>query len=191
MCKNYACEICEKNKTSNIVKDGKIPIKEQQELQPFDLLSVDLCGPWKCRFAIEIITDDDKVAIKTKEARIWALTMIDEVTMWPEIAQIQTKESAEVSRLVDRDWFCRYPRPLYCIHDNGKEFFGREFEEMLSSYGVKSKPTTVKNPQSNGVHERVHLVLCEMLRTQELYVPVKSTESYKVLRGQFVRVRIV
>ena len=38
---------------------------------------------------------------------------------------------------------------------------------MLESYGVDSNPTTIKNSQSNGIQERMHLVLCEMLRTQQ------------------------
>ena len=29
---------------------------------------------------------------------------------------------------------------------------------MLESYGVNPKPTTIKNPQANAVHERVHLL---------------------------------
>jgi len=53
---------------------------------------------------------------------------------------------------------------LYYIHDNGGELIGSDFQELLDNYGVKPKPTTVKNPQSNGLHERMHLVICEMLR---------------------------
>ena len=53
---------------------------------------------------------------------------------------------------------------------------------MLESYGIVSKPTTVKNPQSNGLHERMHLVLCEMLRTQELHVPEYSTADKEIDR---------
>ena len=52
----------------------------------------------------------------------------------------------EIATLVDIVWFARYPRPLYCIHDNGGKFIGSGFQELLNSYGVKSKPTTVKNP---------------------------------------------
>ena len=60
MIKEYECEVCERNKTTNIVKDGKIPLKEQQDLKIFDLLSVDLCGPWKCRFTIERKAEKDE-----------------------------------------------------------------------------------------------------------------------------------
>mmetsp|Transcript_44137 Transcript_44137/g.53022 ORF Transcript_44137/g.53022 Transcript_44137/m.53022 type:complete len:308 (-) Transcript_44137:309-1232(-) len=120
--------------------------------------------------------------------RIWVpkslqkplLNMIDEASSWPEIAPIKNKKASEIARLVDSNWFCRYPRPLYCLHDNGGEFIGKEYEEMLESYVITSKPTTVKNPQSNGLHERMHLVLCEMLRTQELNVPEYSTADREI-----------
>ncbi len=36
------------------------------------------------------------------------------------------------------------------------------------SYGIKRKPTMIKNPQENGILERVHQVLGQMLYTVEL-----------------------
>ena len=47
---------------------------------------------------------------------------------------------------------------------------------------MKAKPTTVKKPQSNGLHERMHLVLCEMLRVQTLHVPKESTAEKEINR---------
>ena len=73
----------------------------------------------------------------------------------------------ETALALDRTWFCRYPRPLRCIHDNGKEFTGQEFQEMLQSYGVKDVQTTVRNPQANAVLERAHGTLHNSARTFE------------------------
>ena len=85
--------------------------------------------------------------------------MADEASSWIEIAPIENKKNENVSMLVDSEFFCCYPWPLYVIHDNGTEFVGVEFQELLESYGVKPKPTTVKNPRANAVHERVHLLM--------------------------------
>ncbi|MGH7954715.1 MAG: hypothetical protein ACREOZ_02015, partial [Gloeomargaritales cyanobacterium] len=71
-----------------------------------------------------------------------AITIIDPSTSWIEITQIPDKEARTTAIMLDRHWFCRYPRPLFCIYDNGNEFLGFEFQEMLESYGVLSKPTT-------------------------------------------------
>ena len=49
------------------------------------------------------------------------------------------------------------------IHDNGNEFLGREFQELLQSYGIVSRATTVKNPQANSIVERLHMVITNNL----------------------------
>ena len=72
-----------------------------------------------------------------------------------------------MSRLVNKIWLCRYPRCRYLIYDNGSEF-KLLFETLCDSYGIKRKPTTIKNPQANVICERVHQVLGTMMRTSEL-----------------------
>ena len=39
---------------------------------------------------------------------------------------------------------------------------------LLKDFAIKPKPTTVKNPQSNAVVERIHQVIGNMIRTQDL-----------------------
>jgi len=39
---------------------------------------------------------------------------------------------------------------------------------MCKNYGMKVKPNTTQNPQSNGIIERVHLVLANSLQAYEL-----------------------
>ncbi len=81
--------------------------------------------------------------------------------------QIFDKSSDQISRLVYKIWLCRYPRCQYLIYDNGLEFI-LHFETFCNSYGIKRKPTTIKNPQANAICERVHQVLGTMMRTSEL-----------------------
>jgi hypothetical protein len=40
---------------------------------------------------------------------------------------------------------------------------GEEFQELLISYDIKSKPTTVKNPTAQSLVERLHLTLGDQL----------------------------
>ena len=77
------------------------------------------------------------------------------------------KSSATIGSLVNRCWFCRYPRCRNIIYDNGSEF-KLHFETLCDSYGLKRKPTSIKNPQANAILERVHQVLMTMARTAEL-----------------------
>jgi hypothetical protein len=53
------------------------------------------------------------------------------------------------------------------IYNNVSEF-KLYFEYLCKSYGIKRKPTKVKNPRGNGILERVHQVLGHMLCTAEI-----------------------
>ena len=145
LCKEIkvTCETCSKMKLTNVVKDGKLPLRNDKVIKPWELLLVDLCRPWKIKCEFE--EAEEGLSIQSKIAQIWALMMIDEGSSWPEIAAINNKNAEEIATLVDDTWFVRYPRPLYCIHDDGGEFIESGFQELLDSYGVKAKPTTIKN----------------------------------------------
>ena len=69
--------------------------------------------------------------------------------------------------IVDQEWLSRYPRPNACIFDNGPEF-SSEFRELLLSYGIKPKPTTIKNPQANAFVERIHQTMADAIRSMDL-----------------------
>ena len=72
-----------------------------------------------------------------------------------------------ISTLVNKTWFSWYPRCQQVIYDNGSEF-KLHFEALCDTYGIKRKPTSVKNPQANAILERVHQVIMVMLHTDEI-----------------------
>ncbi len=53
------------------------------------------------------------------------------------------------------------------IYNNNRSEFKLHFNYLCESYGITPKPTRVKNPQANGILERVHQVLGQMLCTAE------------------------
>jgi hypothetical protein len=122
--------------------------------------------------------------------------MIDPVTSWFEIVKLPTvtkatvstegkgkkvtctnytkveettfdKSSVQISNLVYKTWFSRYPHCQYLIYNNGSEF-KHHFHALCDAYGIKQKPTSVKNPQANAILEHIHAVFTNMLRTAEL-----------------------
>jgi hypothetical protein len=127
-----------------------------------------------------------------------ALTMMDLASSWFEIVELpvvtqlrrQTvngkellianeifdKTSERIAKLVNKTWLCRYPQFCYLIHDNGS-VFKLYFEYLCKSYCIKREPTRVKNPQANGILERVHQVLGQMLRTAEIYMANSVTPN--------------
>jgi len=52
-----------------------------------------------------------------------------------------------------------------CVHDQGPKLVGSEFRHMLAVNGIKDVPTTVKNPQSNAIAERLHRTVEDIIRT--------------------------
>ena len=100
--------------------------------------------------------------ILMKEVKV--LTIVDRSTAWPEFITVRLVTSCHVTELFDSEWIYRYPRPTTAIHDNGGEFTGNEFQELLQSYGINALSTTVKHSRANFVAERVHLTMADMLR---------------------------
>jgi hypothetical protein len=82
-------------------------------------------------------------------------------------AEIFDKTSAQISNLVYKCWFSRYPHCCYMIYNNGSEF-KLHFHDLCKTYGIKRKPTSIKNPQANAILERIHIVFTNMLRTAKL-----------------------
>jgi hypothetical protein len=170
-----SCRSCQINKRRSR-RYGHLPPKTVIT-NPWECLCVDLIGPYTLK------------GKDNSQIDFMALTMIDPASSWFEIAELpvverlrrQTvngkelliadeifdKTSERIAKLVNKTWLCRYPRCRHLIYDNGSEF-KLHFEYLCDSYGITRKPTTVKNPRANGILERVHQVLGQMLRTAEL-----------------------
>ena len=99
-----------------------------------------------------------------REVLFKALTPIEPVTNLLKIIWINDKLSAHVAQQFSNCWLSRYPWPTRVIHDNGGEFIGREFQNLLRQLGIQSVPTTAKNPRSNTIIERLHQTMWDILR---------------------------
>ena len=108
------------------------------------------------------------------------MTMVDPATGWFEIIEVPyyhmnevkdnvdnyiDKSSARISRLFDKAWLSRYPRPTEIIFDNGSEF-KMHFQTLLKDFDIKPIPTTVENPQGNSPVERIHQVVQDMIKNK-------------------------
>ena len=132
---------------------GHLPARNAL-VTPWDEVAVDLIGPWRI----------DNPYNPAKPFEFLALTCIDPVTNLVEIKRIPDKSSETVAREFENLWLSRYPKPNRCIHDNGGEFIGPDFTQMLSQNNIEPKPTTKQSPQSNGICERMHQVIANVLR---------------------------
>ena len=78
-----SCSVCQKCKNTNKGRTRQIPLKDNIKIEPWNVLSVDLVGPWKTKI---------KKGNKKLEIEIWALTMMDDATGWIEIIPMKNKK---------------------------------------------------------------------------------------------------
>jgi hypothetical protein len=154
------CKNCQMNKRQK-KKYGHLPAKQPDAIPvPWKRVDVDLIGPYTLKTPTKVWT-------------LMCLTMIDPATGWFEVIDLKgdiedkTKSSNSVMSAFDETWLCRYPRPQEIGFDNGSEFKS-VFMEMCNNYQMKPKHSTAYNPQSNGIIERIHQVLGNMLRSYEM-----------------------
>ncbi len=177
------CRSCQVNKR-NSQKYGHLPPK-LVITTPWKALYIDLIGPYTLK-------RQDGSSID-----FMCLTMINPARSWFEIVELPTvdlvttfapegkgkkvtssknttvaettydKSSAQITNLVYKTWFSRYPRWGYMIYNNGSKF-KLHFQSLCNTYGIKHQLTSVKNPQANAILERIHAVLGKMLHTSKL-----------------------
>ncbi len=150
------CKACQVNKKQKL-QYGHLPHKTVITI-PWRALCANLIGPYTLKSKKSTVMD------------FMALTMINPATSWfkivelPSMHQLKTiaikgtessiveeifnKSSDCIAQLVNKNWLSRYPCCRYLIYNNGSEF-KMIFEYLCEPYGIKGKPTTVKNPQAN------------------------------------------
>jgi transposase InsO family protein len=148
---------------------AELPPRNATEV-PFEQVAVDLIGPW----TIDI---PGYGLVKFR-----ALTIIDQATTLSEIVRIDRKSSAHVTMHFENQWLARYPRPMSCIYDPGAEFIAHPFQNCLRRNGIEPAPSTVKNPQSNAVCERLHSTIGDILRSMlHENPPTNVAQAYELV----------
>ncbi len=153
--KQFSCDTCQRNKVGHRAY-GHFPPRSVQDLTPWKQVDCDLIGPWYI----------STTGRSGKAYEFYALTAIDRASGFPDGIPIKRKTSQYVAAKFKENWLSRYPRPEVCAHDQGGEFIGPQFQQLLFDAGIKSAPSTARNPQSNAVVERLHLTMGNSIRAQ-------------------------
>jgi hypothetical protein len=158
------CPTCQKFKKRS-TKYGHLAPKEAETLEPWHTVCVDLIGTYSIKAKVRQ-TDG---SIKNYDLSLLCMTFIDPATGWFEIVEVPLidQSSARISKLFDEVWLSRYPRPRKVIYDNGSEF-KKNFQPLLEDFAIQPTCTSIKNPQSNAILERIHQVVGSMLKTRDL-----------------------
>jgi hypothetical protein len=156
-----------------------------------------ICNPWEC-LCVNLIGPYTLKGKDNLQIDFVALTMINPTHSWFEIVELpiitqlqrQTvnckellkvdkifdKSSDCIAKLLNKTWLCRYPQCHYLTYNNRSEF-KLHFKYLCKSYGIKRKPTTVKNPQANAIMECMHQVLIQILPTAEIDMATSVTSN--------------
>lgn len=142
------CETCPQAKQSRT----KFTTSSTRMAEPLDLVHSNVCG---------------KMNVKPCGGAEYFLTFIDDKTRFVWVYFLHTKDQVF-------EKFCKWKsmvekssgKKLKVIRtDNGEEFTSKEFEAFLAKEGVRHKLIIPKNPEQNGVAERMNRTLVETTRS--------------------------
>ena len=143
------CDTCQRFKQAGRGYGETAP--REAALSPWSEIACDLIGPWK-------------LDVGNQRRTFSALTIIDTVTNLVEVVRLDNHSAAHVALHFENTWLSRYPKPVSCIYDQGGEFTGFHFQQMLQRNNIKARPILAKNPQANAICERMHQSIGNTLR---------------------------
>ena len=91
--------------------------------------------------------------------------MINPATGWFEMAKIPNKTAAEIADITRKNWFTRYPLSQQIVFDLGTKLMAEFSKICQNNYGLKRKPITVRNLQSNAIIELIYQTIRNIIRT--------------------------
>ena len=100
---------------------------------PWERIHVDFCGPI-----------DGKMLF----------VVVDAYSKWPEIYPLSSTTTSKTITIL-RELFARYGIPRQLVSDNGSQFTSDEFNQFISSNGIRHIHTSPYHPSSNGAAERM------------------------------------
>ncbi len=134
------CDECIPCNTANLTAVDP-PLQENPIPRfPFETVSVDLYGPLP----------------KSHRGNIYIVTLIDQLTGWPECRAIPDKSAAEVCRFLMEDLIARHSVPLEMMSDNGTEFVNRIIKGLSHDLKMFHIRCANYSPQANGKCECIH-----------------------------------
>lgn len=114
---------------------------------PFEVISIDLVGP----------------LTETPRGNRFLLTIICNLTSWPEAIPIPTKEASVVAEALIQHFITRFGTPRVIVSDNGREFDNSLMKYLSNYFGFIHAKVCPYTPHSNGKIEKFNQVLVQML----------------------------
>ncbi|KAL5565157.1 hypothetical protein UlMin_028321 [Ulmus minor] len=110
---------------------AKMPLTNILVIELFDVWGIDFMGPFPPSFSNKFI-----------------LVAVDYVSKWVEAVALPTNDSRVVIRFLKKNIFARFGTPRAIISDGGSHFCNKQFDALLSKYGVTHRVATPYHPQN-------------------------------------------
>lgn len=140
---------------------GLQPI-EIQDLQPFDMIGIDILGPLS----------------KTTSQNNNIIVCTDYVTRFAITKAIPSAKAEEIATFLVEQVISIHGVPRKILSDRGQVFRSEMVRELVKNMGSESIYTTSYHPQTNGLTERFNKTLADML---SLYVSTSQNDWDKYL----------
>lgn len=144
------CDICQRFKSAVQSNKQREPLFNTTACAPGDVLALDLLS----------------ITGKTTRGNIALLCGIDMHTRFGFCVPIRSKSSLTVARALESGILAQSVKMFKCIFtDNGPEFRGKPFKDLLLRYDIDQKFSIPYRPESNGMIERFNQVIKNRLST--------------------------
>lgn len=140
------CAVCQKVKYDQQKPTGLMGQRRGVD-QPWKMVATDLMGPFP----------------RSLRGFKYLLVVTDTFTKYTVLYPLRSATAKIVSKHLEEDVFLVYGVPQYLICDNGSEYIGAQFKNLMTSYKVQILYNPSRHPQSNPT-ERVNRNIITMLR---------------------------
>lgn len=73
-------------------------------------------------------------------------------------------EAITVTKIFEKHWIEPFRAPSEIICDHGRQYTSSLFKSLCTRYEIKTRYTTPNNPTGNGMVERIHRTINEVMR---------------------------
>ena len=138
-----ACEVCASRQVGKPIKPYLTPIPVGGA---FDRIGVDII-----KF------------LRSRTGMTYAVVFVDYLTKWPEVFATADQTSPTIARLLVEEVIPRHGVPSELLSDRGTSFLSKLMEDVYKLMGISKTSTTAYHPQTDGLVERFHRTLTDML----------------------------
>lgn len=117
--------------------------------RPFQHLFMDYLGPYP----------------RSRRGNAHMLVVLDHLTKYPIFIPLKQASALLTAEALEKQVFSLFNVPETILTDNGSQFLSQNFQNFLSTYGIKHLTTPIYSPQANS-SERLNQTIIQGIRLQ-------------------------